>query len=191
MAFSKSMSARSGGKIRKVFCKILADLGLRITVQSYLKVVNYLDVTINLTNGKRYTCRRHDNNPLYINAKSNYPPSIIRQLPTLISSRISTLSCNEDEFNKITRLYNDALKSTGYHENIRYVKNQDQGLSRKRNRSRKIISFNAPYSQNVETNVAKTFLRLIDKRFPKSHKLHKIFNKNNLKVSYSCPTNSN
>ena len=30
---------------------------------------------------------------------------------------------------------------------------------------------------------------LIDKHFPKSHKLHKIFNRNNLKVSYSCTTN--
>ena len=44
-------------------------------------------------------------------------------------------------------------------------------------------------SQNVWTNIAKSFLCLIDKHFPKSHKLHKIFNRNNLKVSYSCTTN--
>ena len=29
----------------------------------------------------------------------------------------------------------------------------------------------------------------MNKHFPKSHKLHKIFNRNNLKVSYSCTTN--
>ena len=44
-------------------------------------------------------------------------------------------------------------------------------------------------SQNVWTNIAKSFLCLIDKHFPKSNKLHKIFNRNNLKVSYSCTTN--
>lgn len=48
-----------------------------------------------------------------------------------------------------------------------------------------MIWFNPPYSQNIETNVGKTFLRLIDKNFPKALKLHKIFNKNNLQVSYS------
>ena len=38
---------------------------------------------------------------------------------------------------------------------------------------------------NVETNIGKTFLKLIDKYFPKTNKFHKIFNRNNVKVSYS------
>ena len=42
---------------------------------------------------------------------------------------------------------------------------------------------------NVETNIGKTFLKLIDKHFPKTNKFHKIFNKNNVKVSYSCLPN--
>ena len=46
--------------------------------------------------------------------------------------------------------------------------------------------FNPPYSKNVETNVAKYFLNLIDKHFPINHKFRKLFNRKNLKVSYSC-----
>ena len=42
---------------------------------------------------------------------------------------------------------------------------------------------------NVKTNVAKTFLMLIRKHFNRDHKLHKIFNKNYVKVSYSCMDN--
>ena len=42
---------------------------------------------------------------------------------------------------------------------------------------------------NVATNVAKTFLSLIDKHFPKNKKLSKIFNRNTIKVSYSCLPN--
>ena len=42
---------------------------------------------------------------------------------------------------------------------------------------------------NVETNVGRTFLCLIRKHFPARHRLHKIFNKNTLKVSYSCMQN--
>ena len=88
---------------------------------------------------------------------------------------------------KNSQVYNDALKSSGYKEKIRYDKNQNQRSQR--NRSRNTIWFNPPFSQNVQTNVAKSFLQLVDKHFPRSHKLHKIFNRNNLKVSHSCTTN--
>ena len=55
-----------------------------------------------------------------------------------------------------------------------------------RNRARNIIWFNPPYSQNVKTNIGKTFLKLVKKHFPRDHKLYKIFNRNTLKLSYSC-----
>ena len=42
---------------------------------------------------------------------------------------------------------------------------------------------------NVRTNIANKFLQLISRHFPKGHKLHKIFNRNNVKVSYSCMPN--
>ena len=41
----------------------------------------------------------------------------------------------------------------------------------------------------MATNVAKTFLSLIHKHFPKDKKLSKIFNRNTIKVSYSCLPN--
>ena len=44
-------------------------------------------------------------------------------------------------------------------------------------------------SKNVRSNIARNFLRLIDKHFPKTNKLHKIFNRNTVKVSYSCMGN--
>ena len=39
---------------------------------------------------------------------------------------------------------------------------------------------------NVHTNIAREFLNLVSKHFPKNHRYRKIFNKNNMKVSYSC-----
>ena len=41
----------------------------------------------------------------------------------------------------------------------------------------------------VKTNVTRNFLNLIDKHFPKTNKLHKIINRNLIKVSYSCLSN--
>lgn len=43
-----------------------------------------------------------------------------------MSTRISGLSCDFDEFNKTSQLYNDALKSSGYREKIQYDRNQNQ-----------------------------------------------------------------
>ena len=42
---------------------------------------------------------------------------------------------------------------------------------------------------NVGTNIGKTFLILLNKNFLKINKFHKIFNRNNVKVSYSCLPN--
>ena len=41
----------------------------------------------------------------------------------------------------------------------------------------------------METNVGKCFLSLIDQHFPKANPLHKIFNRNTIKLSYSCMNN--
>ena len=39
---------------------------------------------------------------------------------------------------------------------------------------------------HVSTNIGKQLLKLVNKHFPSTHRYHKIFNKNNLKISYSC-----
>ena len=48
-----------------------------------------------------------------------------------------------------------------------------------------------PYSKSVKTNVAQKFLLLIDKHFPPSNKLHKIFNRHTVRVSYFINKHNN
>ena len=52
-------------------------------------------------------------------------------------------------------------------------------------KSRPTIWFNPPFSSSVKTNICAHFLHLITKHFPKGHRFHKIFNQNNLELSYS------
>ena len=42
----------------------------------------------------------------------------------------------------------------------------------------------------VNINIGQKFLTLVDKHFPKGNKLRKIFNRNTLKISYSCMNNT-
>ena len=84
-------------------------------------------------------------------------------------------------------VYENALCKSGCISSLKYSEEIHQHSSKKR--TRKIIWFNPPFTQTVKTNVAKLFFRLLDKHFPKSHLLHKIFNRNTIKVSYSCMNN--
>ena len=61
--------------------------------------------------------------------------------------------------------------------------------SQNRKLSRRIIYFNSPFSKIVKTNGIKLFLTLLDEQFPKSHKLFKCFNRNNMKATYCTLTN--
>ena len=70
-------------------------------------------------------------------------------------------------------VYNDALNKSKNDKNDN------------KQRKRKIIWYNPPYSANIKRNIGKTFLNLMKKHFPKTNKLHKIFNKNTVKISYS------
>ena len=59
----------------------------------------------------------------------------------------------------------------------------------KNTKTRKTIWFNPPFSMNVATNIGKNFFSLLNECFPKNSKLHKIINKNTMKLSYSCMAN--
>ena len=78
-------------------------------------------------------------------------------------------------------------------KNIRYkTKLQYQQPKENQNKKkikRNIIWFSPPYSKFVKTNIAGTFIKLISKHFPPNHKFIKIFNKNTIKLSYSCMPN--
>ena len=103
----------------------------------------------------------------------------------MIEKRISDLSCNSEEFDKVKGDYNKALADSGFTQKIHFTKN----TPRRNNRKRKIIWFNPPFNSQVKTNVGRTFLNLIEKHFPTHHKFRKLFNKNNIKFSYSCTKN--
>ena len=86
-------------------------------------------------------------------------------------------------------MYNNALQASGFTDEVEYVERKAKDPVVKRDRKRTITWFNPPFSKNVKTKVGHEFLKLIDKNFPAGSRLHKIFNRNTIKVSYSCMPN--
>ena len=181
--------------------KIFLENGLKVKAESLTPKVNHLDATFDLATGRYWPYRKPNSETLYISTSSNHPPNVIKQLPDSISRRISGLSCDIDTFNNAKPHYEDALKRSGYSTKLEYIPppppppteaeaNQEQNAKRKRRRKkRQVIWFNPPYDKNDATNVAQRFLSLITKHFSRDRELKKLFNRNNVKVSYSCMPN--
>ena len=91
---------------------------------------------------------------------------------------------------KTKQVYRDALNKKEFQEKLSYTSAQNENdKNDNKQPKRKIIWYNPPYSANIKTNIGKTLLNLMKKHFPKTDKLHNIFNKNTVKVSYSCMSN--
>ena len=183
-----SLTARQTDLAKKKLCSIFRDNGLNITVEANMKSVNFLDVNLNLENGTYKPFMKPNDKPTYVHAQSNHPPSILRNIPKSVNRRLSSISSNETIFNEASKPYQEALNSSGYNFELKFLPPSQTGGSKQR-RQRKITWFNPPFSQSVKTNIGEKFLLLVDKCFPPNHVLRKIVNRNTVKISYRCMPN--
>ena len=124
------------------------------------------------------------------NRHSNHRPNTVWQMPLSVSARISNISSNQSIFNGSIPMYKETLTITGFNDDIFYNPVLESNNSERKNTTkRKVIWFDPPYSMNVQTNIGKRFLKLVKKHFPRNNSFHKIFNKNAIKISYSCVRN--
>ena len=105
----------------------------------------WLQENLRLT-GKYFLFRKVNNKLLYINAKSNHPYTIIKELPKIINKRLSELYCSQEEFSKAKPFYGETLSESNYKASLQSEKprcNTDWI------RLRKVIWFNPPFNQSV------------------------------------------
>ena len=72
--------------IKTILQKTFKDFGLEISAESNLKIVNDLDVTLNLNDGSFRPCDKSDDIIQYINKEFNHPPNLIKHLPVSIEN---------------------------------------------------------------------------------------------------------
>ena len=135
--------------IQKRIIRAFKFLGFKIEISSNIKIVNFLDVTLDLSNNSYKPFIKTNQNPLYININSNHPKNIIKQVPKAVNLRIGKLSANENIFQESSKRYIDALKNSSFKEDFRYLKEditneinkESNNYDQKNNRKRKIIWF--------------------------------------------------
>jgi hypothetical protein len=124
---------------------------------------------------------------LYINHNSNHPPPIPHSIPDVMNKRLSNISSDKQSFESAAPPYQEALRKIGFN----YVLNYNPQAPKPK-RYRNVIWFNPPYSTapTLPPTLVTNFCRLLmNASHPTNHPLHKLFNRNNLKLSYSCVPN--
>ena len=186
-------TARGTENIKKEICKIFEENKLNIIIEANKKIIDFLDITMDLRTGVHKPFMKPNNIPLYVHNKSNHPPNIIKNIPESINRRLSNISSNEKIFQKAIPPYQDALKkvdiTTNWSTNQHPQTITTKTTNRKKEEERNITWFNPPYSKHVASNIGKQFLNLLDTCFPLMNKLHKILNRNTVKISYRCMPN--
>ena len=76
LAVHRDISGSETDRIRKDLIKRFGALGLKITIRTFLKIVNFLDLTFDLSTGKYCPFRKPNAQPSYVYTRSNRPPSI-------------------------------------------------------------------------------------------------------------------
>ena len=149
-------------KTKQEVSGIFKSNGLKITIEANKKIVNFLDITLNLTSGSYKPFMKPNNKILYIHRQSNQPPTLLKNIPANISS-------SQKVFDKAIPPYQKVLDESGYNFKLMY----NPRPKRNRIRQRKTMWYNPPWNANVKTNLGRKFLNIIDRCFPNGHPLHK------------------
>ena len=147
-----------------------------------------MDINLDLNTGLYKPYMKDNDSPVYVNTKSNHPPLVLKNIPMGINRRLSMISANKEVFDNSVAPYQEALNKSGYSHKLEFEPATDLG-TKKKIRRRNVTWFNPPYSTSVKTNIGRDFLSLLDKAFPPSNPLHKLFNRQTVKISYKCMPN--
>ena len=130
--------------------KRFRDFGLEIVAEPNLRIVNYLDVALNLNGGSFRPCHKPDDIIQHINKESNHPPNLIKHLPASIEKRLSNNSSDEKIFEVSAK---DKL--------VYHAPSASNQKNKNKNHQRNVIWFNPPYSKIVRARIGQSFLYLI------------------------------
>ena len=98
-------------KLRNIFRTY--SVKIIVIVKCNLKIVDYLDVTLNLSDGLDKLFHKPNSEINYIHRESNHPPSIIKQSPLSVESLLFKLSSDKNVFIQAAFVYQEALKRAG------------------------------------------------------------------------------
>ena len=175
-------------RLRKDVICAFQELGFKITTEINCSSADFLDIVLDLQTGGYRPYRKPNQEIRYIAVHSNHPKHVKEQIPKMQELRLSTNSSSQQAFNDAAPPYNRAFAESGYNYEMAYRPPSSRPPSKKK-KGRSVLWFNPPFSGELQSNLTRLFLNMLLKHFKPGSELHKLFNKNNTKVSYCCTPN--
>ena len=91
-------------RIRKDIHKFFSTLGLKCTVETNMKVVNFLDVTMNLNNESFGPYRKPNDTPLNVYTDSNHLKYVMNEILHSVKKRLAMISIDESIFKSAEKM---------------------------------------------------------------------------------------
>ena len=88
LALLRNLNGQETDKVRKNIIRVFKDIGFSLEIETNLKEVDFLDVSLNLQNGTYQPYKKPNDRLLYIHSLSNHPPNVIKQIPKSIQEKL-------------------------------------------------------------------------------------------------------
>ena len=111
---------RTNELTKKTICSIFKSLGLKITIDTNLDEVNFLDASYNLKLDEVRPYMKEGNTIKYVHKDSNHPYVITKNIPINVNQRINSLSSNKAVFEASIPPCQNALDQAGYKYKLNY-----------------------------------------------------------------------
>ena len=83
-------------------------------------MVNFLDINLDLITGFNRPYLKDNDMPVYVNSRSNHPPSVLKNIPSGVNRRLSKISANKHVFDDSVTLYQEALNKSGFNHKLEF-----------------------------------------------------------------------
>ena len=173
--------------LRKKITALFKEEGLSIATEGGSKIVDFLDVVLNLNDGSHHPFVKPNTRTTYVSTSSNHPKIVLDRIQEGVAKRLSVNSSDAEKFRQHTAHFDNALKESGHPGNMSYI--EEASGKGKKKRKRNVIWFNPPWCHSIRTKVGGRFLALVRKHFGKGKPLYHLFNEKKLKLSYSTAPN--
>ena len=100
LALLTTFNRQQTDKVRKNIIRALKDIGFSLEIETNLKELCFLDISLNLQNRTYRPYKKPKHGLLYMDSLSNHLLKVIKQIPNSILERLSKKSSNEEIFNK-------------------------------------------------------------------------------------------
>ena len=98
LALLRNFNGQKTDRVRKNVIGVFKDIGFSFEIETNLKEVDFIEVSLNLWNGTYRHYKKLNDSLLYIPNLSNHPPNVIKQIPNSIHERLPKSSSNEEIF---------------------------------------------------------------------------------------------